>query len=83
MDRIYLNKIITYIVEDTFFTDIHITFPFWVGHWFLITSIPIVLEDKLPHPVFIEYCSNIYPLSEEEINYMWKKYKSIILEIHG
>ena len=35
---------------------------------------------SFPSPLFSEHCENVYGLNNEEIDYVWKEYKDIILD---
>jgi len=77
----YLNKILDILVDDTFidFDENQIRFPF--SHLFSLPYSPF-LSPFLPFhsSSFSEYCKDNYGLTENEIDYVWKKYSIIINE---
>lgn len=80
--KIYLDKIVNYIVDDTIInynTDI-IIFPFSIiGP--LGRPLPSFISDGLDlmsFYSFYKYCKDTYGLTDEETDYVWNRYKVII-----
>lgn len=82
----YLDKVVDYMVRSTKIDyenesidppfPPNITFPF-----FLLTY--LIFFPPNPSPSYFslsKYCKNMFGLTEEEIEYVWEKYKSIILD---
>ena len=84
--NIYLDKVIEFLVRDTKidFKNEKITTPFHLPP--LLSSLPQLLVlfpfllslYSLPHSPFSSYCKEVYGLTDQEIEYVWKEYKSII-----
>ena len=77
----YLDKVIEFIVRDTKidFKGKKIFLPF--RHRHLLFSIPFssfLLLLDLCFLSFSKYCKVTYGLTDQEIEYVWKEYKSII-----
>jgi len=73
--KIYLDKVIEFMVEDTIvdYEKHTLWFPFLtLRHAF---TTPLELRRV---PAFEKYCKDIYGLTEGEIDYVWKQYKDII-----
>ncbi len=85
MDRdVYLDKVIKYLVEDTIidYKNNYVIFPFYSMD---LTNVSLKLYRTILNtsPVctrnFFNYCRYNYGLTENEIEYVWNKYKDIIL----
>jgi len=86
----YLNKILGFLVEDTII-DLKkqkIRYPFSGSRYvstfhsfplqpFSHTHLDLFLISFLP--LFSDYCKDNYSLTDEEIDYVWKEYKNIII----
>jgi hypothetical protein len=72
----YLDKVVEHMVRrtridyDTLYFDFIITSP--STSFFLLHTLPTF-------PSFSKYCKNTFGLTEDEIEYVFKQYKSIIL----
>ena len=77
MDR-YIEHIINDLVRDTRIDNDQdrIYFPFLSSPSFFLFLPPLPPSSSLLH--FSDYCKERYGLTEEEINYVWDQYKSII-----
>ena len=79
--NIYLDKVIEYLLRDTKidFKNEKITTPSSFSFYFSSLFSPI-LSPPLYHLLssFSKYCKEVYGLTEQEIEYVWKEYKSII-----
>ncbi len=78
----FLDKVLDQIVGETridYDGDQRIHFPFFPTEYVFLTSITISHPSLLYifYP-FSEHCKNVYGLNEEEIDYVWEKYKLII-----
>ena len=71
-NNIYLDKVIEYLVRDTEIDygngNITTPFPFPFS-----SSLLLFLSSS-----FSSYCKEVYGLTDQEIEYVWKEYKSII-----
>ena len=75
--KIYLDKIVQYIIDDTVIDyDKNLCkLPY------LHNPIPIIPPFIIPSPYyysFLTYCEDIYGLTDDEIEYVWEEYKSIV-----
>jgi hypothetical protein len=79
MDKRFLDKVVDQIVSETTidYDEETIYYPFLPPSGFLLSSLysPFVLYN------FWQHCKNIYGLNEEEIIYVWEKYRKIIYKI--
>ena len=66
LDKVY-DQIIseTRVIDNKLYTPTHSPYPHLFS-FFLFTS---------PHPSFISHCKEVYSLNEQEIDYVWGKYK--------
>jgi len=74
----YLDKVVEFIVRDTKidYDQKRIQYPFFPSSHFPISSIyPLLLLSP-----FSKYCKNVYGLTNQEIEYVWKEYRTIILD---
>jgi hypothetical protein len=77
--KIYLDKVIEFLLRDTKidYKNEKITTPssfsFYFSSLFLLFSTPLHLPFH-----FSKYCKEVYGLTDQEIEYVWKEYKSII-----
>ena len=87
----YLDKVIEFIVVDTIidYKQKMVRFPFpplsfiSSSFLFLYSSLSSILPSSHPFPSFLgytfeKYCKDIYGLTEEETEYVWKQYRDII-----
>ena len=83
MNKKYLNKVIGSLVRSTkidYDTE-RITIPFSI---ISVSSISTISFDNFNNNVifknivFRSYCRNVYGLTEDEIDYVWKEYSDII-----
>lgn len=76
----YLDRVIDFLVRDTTIDydreEIKYPFPSFRG------SLPIFSPTHVssPLPTFSTYVRDIYGLTEEELDYVWEKYRNIINE---
>ena len=76
----YLDKVIELLVKNTVinYGKDEIQFPFFYSRFlrsrFSIFSLSVRLK------LFSEYCKEVYGLTDQEIEYVWKEYKDIILD---
>lgn len=83
--KIYLDKVIEFIVRDTKidYDKRGTKFP-----WDPPSSLPFSFQPFYRFPpthfsfflFFSEYCKKVYGLTDLEIEYVWKEYKDIILD---
>jgi hypothetical protein len=81
-DKLYLDKVVEFLVRDTIidYDNKKIKFPSYPSpnNFFIpftgvyIPSIPTIWDRT--------YFRDVYGLTEEEITYVWKNYKGIILD---
>jgi hypothetical protein len=82
--EIYLDRVVKYLVEDTIidYKNNYVIFPFYSMD---LTNVSLKLYRTILNtsPVctrnFFNYCRYNYGLTENEIEYVWNKYKDIIL----
>jgi hypothetical protein len=83
MDKKFLNKVADHIVKETRidFTKGRVyTFSFAFS-FFPPSPFPLSLSSLFFfHSLFSEHCENVYGLNNGEMDYVWKEYKSIILD---
>ncbi len=81
----YLNKVIEFIVADTIIdyeqkmvrSPYNPPSPFHLFFTFPSFSLPLNFSPFLGY-TFEKYCKDIYGLTEEETEYVWKQYRDII-----
>ena len=75
-NKIYLDKVIEYLVRDTEidYGNGNITTPFP----FPFSSTSFFRYSLFLSSSFTSYCKEVYGLTEDEVKYVWKEYKSII-----
>ena len=84
-NNIFLDKVVGFLVRDTKmdYEKDEIQFPFSYSPD--SCSRPYVLLPLFylpPHRLllFSEYCKNVYGLTEQEIEYVWDQYRTIIID---
>jgi len=91
VNKEFLNRVVGRLVKETRvdftkgmdFTKGRVYTPYLLLYLFLLpTTSPIPRHHSLPSPplLFYEHCENLYALNNEEIDYVWKEYKDIILD---
>ena len=86
-NNIFLDKVVEFIVKDTRidYDKRGIQFPFFIPSPSLLFFPSPPLSSR-PFPpgsssiLFSEYCKNVYGLTEQEIEYVWNQYRTIILD---
>ena len=81
MDKKYLDKVVNKLVDETTIEDGVIKTPF--NRPFAKISIINFLRHRPPdlfYTKFTEHCVLVYGLADEEVYYVWKEYKDIILD---
>ena len=75
----YLDKVVEFLVRDTKmdYDEGKIYYPFLPPDFFSSPSLPLS-SFLLPPFSFSEYSKNVYGLTEEEVDYVWEQYRSII-----
>jgi len=90
-DKKYLDKVVDQLVNETRIESNGVYTPFFISPISLSLYIPIS-PLPLPSPFFppfssssssfflpfYKHCRDVYGLNEEEVDYVWKQYKSII-----
>jgi hypothetical protein len=80
----YLDKVIGSLVRGTKldYENNRITFPFYTSSILSINSIHYIITFYTSplSPSFSTYCKNTFGLTDDEIEYVWKEYKDIILD---
>jgi len=77
-NNIYLDKVVEYLVRDTRIDyDMgRIYTPYEERHYYIFM---FHIDDNYgPSVGFEKYCKNVYGLTEEEVDYVWEQYSSII-----
>ncbi len=83
MDKKFLNKVLDQIVSETRIdydrkgvsTPLN-PYPF---HHIPLTLSPTFLR-KITPLIFTKHCRGVYGLNEQEIDYVWKEYRNIIMD---
>jgi len=77
----YLDKVIGSLVRGTKidYGKEEIQFPFSPSSPHFLPLIPLLFSSS-PLSSFSKYCIDVYGLTDKEIEYVWKEYKSIILD---
>jgi hypothetical protein len=80
MDKKFLHRVLDQIVSETTidYDEGRMYTPFLSLSPFLVFSLHFPLLLPNPVPPFSKHCKNIYGLNEDEINYVWDKYREII-----
>lgn len=76
MKNYYLDKIVGYLVDDT-------EIDYSTKSVNLLFLQPHMLLFFFPHPLpspILDYCKNVYGLTDDETNYVLRKYKGIIVD---
>ena len=75
--NIYLDKVVEFLVRDTKIDfkgkKIFLPFSSFFPHSSTLISFPFLFP-----PSFSKYCKEVYGLTDQEMEYVWKEYKSII-----
>ena len=78
MDKKYLNKVLDQIVSETIIDHdeemLYTPFSYHIGFF----SSFLYLSPLFPPHYFSHHCKEVYGLNEDEVKYIWKKYKEII-----
>ena len=78
MDKNYLDKVLNQIVSETMVDYdeemLYTPFPYHIGFFSSFSY----LSPLFPPHYFTHHCKNIYGLNDDEVKYIWKKYKHII-----
>ena len=76
-ENIYLDKVVEFLVRDTKIDfkgkEIFLPFSSSFPHSSTLISFPFLFP-----PSFSKYSKEVYGLTDQEIEYVWKEYKSII-----
>jgi hypothetical protein len=84
MENNYLNKVIEHLVRRTKVDHdeemLYTPFSYHIGFFSSFPLSPIHPHSSplFPPHYFSHHCKNIYGLNEDEVKYVWKKYKEII-----
>jgi len=78
--NIYLDKVIEYLLRDTNidYKNEKITTPFSFSSPSPLLFYSFPLFSFSLFLLFSSYCKEVYGLTDEEMEYVWKEYKSII-----
>ena len=78
----YVDKILDILVEDTIldFKQLKLHFPFTHSPSLPLRFHPSFFSSLISTSLFSKYCKDMYGLTENEIDYVWKEYKNIILD---
>ena len=82
MDKKFLNKVLDQIVSETriefkirYRREV-ITSPFFLPLFH--PQYPLTFSHSKNFKIFTNHCKNVYGLNDDEVDYVWKKYKDII-----
>ena len=73
MNNKFLDKVVDQILSETRIIGGKVHTPFFPSPLFFLTSPPHLLS--LPLLFFSSHCKKVYSLNEQEIDYVWVKYK--------
>ena len=71
----FLNKVCDQIMSETRIIDDKLHTPFHSSFPVLLLSLSLYLSIPISHTTFISHCKEVYSLNEQEIDYVWEKYK--------
>jgi hypothetical protein len=84
MDKRFLNKVVDQIVSETTidYDEERFLPPFsTIPSLYFFSSFPISsLSPFSPYPSFIIHCEEVYGLNKDEVKYVWKEYREIIID---
>ena len=83
MDNKFLNKVVDQIVSETRidYDEERFLPPFLSTLNYPFPSFPYVSSFLYsPFPSFIIHCREVYGLNEDEVSYVWKEYRDIIID---
>ena len=77
----YLDKVVEFIVRDTKidYDQKRIQYPFYTSYRFF-ESLTSSYSFFSTFSSFSKYCIDVYGLTEDEVKYVWDKYRTIILD---
>jgi len=81
MNKDYLDRVVNILVSETTINDDIVSTPFssHFSSFFLTLPSPLLLLTPTLSPIyFSEFVIDYYGLTEEETEYVWKQYRSII-----
>ncbi len=70
----YLNKVVEQLVSETTIEGRIVLVPYSVLH----QVVPLIPNIPPTTSSFAEFVTKVYGLTEEEVKYVWKQYRSII-----
>ena len=81
MDYKFLNKVIDQLAYETEidYDEERFLPPFF--NYFSHNSVALFSSPFSPYPSFIIHCREVYGLNEDEVSYVWKEYRKIIIDI--
>ena len=81
MDYKFLNKVVDQILSETMidYDEERFLPPFF--NYFSHNSVALFSSPSSPYPSFIIHCREVYGLNEDEVSYVWKEYRKIIIDI--
>ena len=81
MDYKFLNKVIDQLAYETEidYDEERFLPPFF--NYFSHNSVALFSSPSSPYPSFIIHCREVYGLNEDEVSYVWKEYRKIIIDI--
>ena len=80
IDNKFLDKVVNQIVSETMIDDYtyYMYTPFTIVPFLSISSSQSLPSSFNP---FIKHCKDVYGLNEQEIEYVWKRYREIVLDM--
>ena len=81
MDNKFLDKVLDQIVSETIvdYDKEEIQFPFFLSRFPLARILYPHFPLPFPLPFFSEHCKEVYGLNDDEVEYVWKEYRNIII----
>jgi len=89
MNYKFLDKVLDQIVNETridydrgtITTPFPLLSPSSFARYLFTSSSPIFTEQPGPFTSFIMYCRDVYGLTDDEVNYVWVKWRDMIKDI--
>ena len=86
MDKKFLNRVLDQIVSETTIdydketirTPVPLINPNALARYLFTSRSPIFHRQPSPFISFINHCRDVYGLNDDEVNYIWVKWRDII-----
>ena len=83
MDKKFLNKVVDQLVNETRidYNERRIYFPSFSSPLSLFLSLILSPSRSFISSSFTKHCKNVYGLTDDEVNYVWVKWRDMIKDI--